>query len=351
MRRGRLTVRQGLRQTALPPADRLGRLVGMTGTAGPPPAHGVRLPWRALPEPVRDAIEQAVRMPIVAVAEQIGGFSPGVAARLELADGSFRFVKATGEELNPDSARIYRMEAEIAAALPERVPAPRLLDSLEVGSWIALLFEYVPGRPPRQPWVDGELRAVLRLLAELPGLLTPSPLPVPTAAELFGDSLTGWRRLLDDREAGRYQQLPFGDWVDHRLAELAELESDWEEAVAGDSLVHADLRADNLLLTDDRVWVVDWPWACRAQPWFDLLGMLPSIVMQGGPPAARIAAEHPVFVGADPAGVTATLAALIGYFLRQSMQPAPPNLPTLRAFQGAQGMAGLPWLIERTGWT
>jgi aminoglycoside phosphotransferase (APT) family kinase protein len=121
--------------------------------------------------------------------------------------------------------------------------------------------------------------------------------------------------------------------------------------VAGDSLVHADLRADNLLLAGDRVWVVDWPWACLAQPWFDLLGMLPSVVMQGGPPAARIAAEHPVFADAEPAGVTAVLAALIGFFLRQSMQPAPPNLPTLRAFQRGQGMAGLPWLIERTGWS
>ena len=158
----------------------------MTETVEPPPAHGVRLPWPKLPLPVREAIEQAVRMPIVAVAEQLGGFSPGVAARLELGDGSYRFVKATGAELNPDSHRIYRMEAGIAAALPERVPAARLLDSLEVGDWIALLFEYLPGRQPRQPWVDAELRAVLRLLAELPGLLTPSPLPAPTAAEQVG---------------------------------------------------------------------------------------------------------------------------------------------------------------------
>ncbi len=270
---------------------------------------------------------------------------------MRLRDGRSRFVKVTSTELNPDSYRIYAMEASIAAALPDRVPAPRLLDTVELDGWIALLFEYLPGRPPRQPWHDDELRSVLRLLAELPGLLTPSPLPAPSAAEQFGGVFRGWRRLAADRQAGLLETLPFGAWVDRRLAGLADLESGWEQAVAGDSLVHADLRADNLLLDGDRVWVVDWPWACRAQPWLDLLGMLPSIVMQGGPPAATIAAGHPVFADADPAGVTAVLAALIGFFLRQSMLPAPPGLPTLRAFQRAQGMAGLPWLVERTGWT
>ena len=107
--------------------------------------------------------------------ERSGGFSPGVAARLELSDGTSRFVKATSAELNPDSYRIYQMEAEIAGALPAGVPAPRLLGRLTVGSWIALLFEYVPGRPPREPWDDRELRAVLGLVAELPGLLVHKP--------------------------------------------------------------------------------------------------------------------------------------------------------------------------------
>ncbi|MCT9932010.1 aminoglycoside phosphotransferase family protein [Planotetraspora sp. A-T 1434] len=52
---------------------------------------------------------------------------------------------------------------------------------------------------------------------------------------------------------------------------------------------------------------------------------------------------------ADPDAVTAVLAAMAGYFVRQARQPAPPGLPTLRAFQGAQGRTALPWLRSRLG--
>jgi hypothetical protein len=104
------------------------------------------------------------------------------------------------------------------------------------------------------------------------------------------------------------------------------------------------------LLTRDRVLIVDWPWACVAAPWFDLLAMLPSVRMQGGPPPESLFDDHPVAKNADPESVTAVLIALTGYLVRQARQPAPPGLPTLRQFQGAQGRASLQWLQARVGW-
>jgi len=38
------------------------------------------------------------------------------------------------------------------------------------------------------------------------------------------------------------------------------------------------------------------------------------------------------------------LAGIAGYFLHTSRLPDPPGLPTVRAFQRAQGDALLPWL-------
>ena len=78
--------------------------------------------------------------------------------------------------------------------------------------------------------------------------------------------------------------------------------------------------------------------------------MLPSVRMQGGPRPETIFSGHPVARTAHPEAVTAVLAALTGFFVRQSRQPPPPGLPTLREFRAAQGRTALAWLKIRTRW-
>ncbi|MGP4028815.1 phosphotransferase family protein [Actinomadura sp. 3N407] len=175
---------------------------------------------------------------------------------------------------------------------------------------------------------------------DTPGLHRAEAIDAPTAAERFGAAFRGWRLL----SAGE-DLTGLDPWARRNLTRLAALEDAWEEASAGPTLAHADLRADNLLLTADRV-VVDWPWACLAAPWFDLVTTLPSIHTQGGPPPAGVFAAHPVARHADDDAVTSVLAALAGYLVRAGRRP-PPGLPTLRAFQKAQGDAALDWLRRR----
>jgi aminoglycoside phosphotransferase (APT) family kinase protein len=320
------------------------------GVEAPPPAVGVRLTWSLAPTWLRDAVEDRLGARVVEAVTQPGGFSPGVAARLKTATGGRAFVKAVGPEPNPESAAIYRAEARIAAALPAGVPAPRLLGSFDEAGWVALLFEDIEGRPPAQPWVAAELALVLDALARLAEVLTPSPIDVPAAADRFGEDFQGWHRLAKGGRRAEESLTGLAPWARRHLADLAALEAGWGAAAAGASLVHADLRADNLLLADDRVVVVDWPWACLAAPWFDLVAMLPSVRMQGGPPPEALFSDHPVARTADPQAVTAVLAAITGFFVQQSRQPPPPGLPTLRDFQAAQGRAALAWLEIRTGW-
>ena len=49
-----------------------------------------------------------------------------------------------------------------------------------------------------------------------------------------------------------------GPWVARQLPALATLETGWADAAAGRSLIHADLRANNVLLTRDQVFILDW---------------------------------------------------------------------------------------------
>lgn len=303
-----------------------------------PPAEGARLPWESLPPEVRHPVERQLRSPVVRAVTRPGGFSPGVAARLELEDGRRVFVKAVGPEPNPDSPEFHRREARVAAALPPETPAPEFLFAHEHEGWIALVFDHVDGHEPELPWREEELERVLAAVTDLAGVLTPPPLDAPPASEPLDELLHGWRILAAEGAAG------IDPWAAERLDELAALEARWPDAANGSTLLHGDVRADNILLTPDRVVFVDWPHACVGPPWLDLLLFLPSVAMQGGPPAWEAFEAHPLGRDAPPDGVLPFVAALAGFFVQRAGLPPPPGLPTLREFQRAQGVETLAWL-------
>lgn len=303
-----------------------------------PPARGERLAWEGLPGEVRAAIEQRLGSPVARAATRPGGFSPGLAAKLELEDGRRVFAKAVGPEPNPDSPELHRREITIAAALPPETPAPRFFFSVEHEGWVALVFEEVDGHEPQLPWHRDELARVLDALTDLAEALTPPPLELPPAGEAFDELLHGWRMLAAEGASG------IDPWAAEHLDELAELEPRWGDAAAGGTLVHGDVRADNILLTAERVVFVDWPHACVGAAWLDLLLLLPSVAMQGGPPPWQVFEAHRLGRDAPSDAVIPVVAALAGFFVHRSTLPPPPGLSTLREFQRGQGIEALAWL-------
>jgi hypothetical protein len=317
----------------------------------PPPAEGVRMQWPEIPLHIREKFEAWSNSRVVAAESQPTGFSPGVAARLRLADGRELFTKAVTSAANEEARMMHRREARIVSALPDYLPVPRLrwFHDDEQSGWVMLVFDVARGHHPRQPWQSDELQIVLDGIAELAERLTPSPLlegDVPSAASSVSRSVRGWQRLLADPP--EVVQL-LDDWSRRNLHVLADLESKAPQAVSGDTLLHFDLRADNVLLGDGHVWFFDWPHACVGAAWFDVLCFIPSVTMQGGPPPQDIFARYPASRAADSDAVTCGVATLAGYFTRQSLLPPPPGLPTLRAFQAAQGSVARRWLARRTG--
>ena len=316
-------------------------------SANPPPAQGVRLPFHELPGRVRGWVDETLGSGVVSAVTQRGGFSPGVAARLECADGSRAFVKAVSVDANPHSPDMHRREARITAALPAAAPAPRLLASYDDQGWVALLLADIDGRHPHLPWQDDELRRVVNAIDELFDDLTPCPLPdAPRVDETWRDEFSGWR---DTAAEGARPGLD--DWCVRHLDRLAELESRWVEAASGETLLHLDLRADNMLVSEDRVWLVDWPWAARGAPAFDLAAFAPSVAMQGGPEPPELLAMSRYGRRIDPEALIVLVATITGYFLTRALRPPDPGLPTVRAFQAAQGAVALRWLQALTRWS
>ncbi len=312
------------------------------------PATGSRMHWNELPAGLRAALEERLGAAVIEAVTQPGGFSPGLAARLRLADGRRVFVKAVSADRNPESPELHRQEALVAAALPSSVPTPRFLWSYDNDGWVALAFEDIEGHHPQLPWRPAELDRVLAAIHELAADLTPSPVNVPAIGMRMAEQFQGWRTLYASSKKEGLQDLPA--WALRNLARLAELEDRWQAAAEGETLLHVDLRADNILLTAERVHFFDWPQASRGAAWVDLAAMLPSVAMQGGPHPWDVFETQPLGQRADPDAVTAVLAALTGYFIQRSRLPPPPGLPTLRAFQRDQGAPALEWLKRRTGW-
>jgi aminoglycoside phosphotransferase (APT) family kinase protein len=175
-----------------------------------------------------------------------------------------------------------------------------------------------------------------------------TPCPLSDVPLIVGE----WREDFDNWRVAASGQPPAGlpDWCLRHLESLATLEADWEAAAVGDTLLHMDLRADNLLVTADRIWVVDWPHAARGAALFDLTAMAPSVAMQGGPDPSTLLSLSPVGRAAERDPLSALVCALAGYFVVHALWPAPPGLPTVRAFQAAQGEVAVRWLAELTGW-
>ena len=303
---------------------------------------GRRLDWSDIPLEVRDSIAEAVGAEIGVAHNQSGGFSPGLAARCELVGGGRVFIKAVSPEQNPQACRIHRREAEIAAQLPPWVPAPRLRHVVDDGRWVALVFDDVPGHPPREPWTLEELDVVMPAVRSLGESLTPAPVAgLQSVVEKHRPIFAGFRRLA----AGDGDPAGLPARARGELARLAAIEEGWEAAAVGDTMLHADLRADNVLIGEDgAVTFVDWPWGCVGRSFIDPLFMLPSIGLAGGPDPAAVAERYGLFDDVADDDLLAVLVALTGFFFRASIDPAPPGIPALPAFQAAQGEVALRWV-------
>ncbi len=300
-----------------------------------------RLRWHEAPMSLRAAIEQVVGAPVVRARTCPGGFSPGFASRLALADGRRVFVKAMDADAWPLEAPTYRAEARVAAALPSTIPAPRLLGTLDDGRWIVLAFEDIDGAEPARPWRPADLDRVVAALDGLARVATPSPVALPRGHPRLG----GWAELAGDRHL--VARLPaHAPWAAEHLGLLIALEEEGLAAAQGSSLVHFDLYPHNILLAGERVVFVDWPHARLGTPVVDLVMMLSSAATDGVDPEPFLA-RHAVAARGAPAVVDAVLAAHAGFCVAGGLYPLPPGLAAIGEAKLSIGRGAVDWLRRR----
>lgn len=208
---------------------------------------------------------------------------------------------------------------------------PQLYEVYDDGDWVGLLFEDIDGRLPAHPWEQADADRVMDAVAELTDALDPSPWPdAPVIAVRSHDFLSRWNNVLEDG-------LTVPSWMDGRVEEFAELAQTGLRALAeGKALAHYDLRADNIILTDDRVVFIDWAHPGLGPRWTD------TVILQAEMRASVVLPELP----ADD-GITGFITAIAGGLWWGAAQPAPPGLPTIRTWQRESALVHLDWVRHR----
>lgn len=299
-----------------------------------------RLEWPFLPSHIRALVEQRCGSAVVQAHTRNSGFTPGFASVLVCEDGSRHFVKAASVKAQRMFAESYREEARKLGALPEDLPVPRLRWVYDAEDWVVLGIEHVAGRAPHRPWRVGDLEATLDALEVIAERLTPPPegLALDDAVEDFTGLVQGWEQVRE-----RYADLP-------RLEEAEALARRYPQVCAGDTLVHTDVRSDNLLIDQaGGAWICDWNWPVRGAAWFDSCAAL--IGPRGeGVDVEEVIVRRRLLREVPAESIDVVIALHLGYFLHQATLPVPPTSPWLREHQRWQGEVCWAWLSQRRGW-
>jgi len=308
-----------------------------------------RVTWDLLPPAVRSAVEARTGSPVVGAESAGAGYTPGFASVLTCADGSRHFVKAASTVAQRMFAEAYATEARTLEQLPAAVPAARLRWHDTVAGWTIIALEHVPSRQPVRPWSLADLDATLDALEQVADALTPPPTAMaglPTFAEEMTDLSDAWGQL----DVGALADAPELAGLAAHAGAAHGLAAGFAEVTRGDTVVHTDVRDDNVLIREDGTALLcDWNWVCRGAAWIDSLVAL--LGPRGdGIDVEAVIARRRLLTDVPPDHVDALLALLVGYFLRQSTEPSPATSPHLRDSQRWQGTVLWDWLRERRGW-
>lgn len=278
-------------------------------------------------DPILPEIEEALGGRVVAVAAVSGGgYTPALRRRVDLADSRRVFVKAPGNELT--TAWLRQEQAFYASVKGDFMPGLMALGDSGI-PWLAL--EFLPsGWPP--PWSPEAIATVRAALDTVHAAPVPGHLPEVSPESAFA---TGWREIAADPAPFLSTGVCDEAWLTRHLPVL--LDAADPGALAGDSMLHLDVRSDNVCVTGRGAVLVDWNHAAVGNPQLDLAFWLPSLTLETGAPPD------------DPALDPRVVALVAGFFAVFAGLPGIPDAPGVRPFQRAQLGVALPWAARALG--
>lgn len=229
----------------------------------------MRRTWNELPTAVRAAVELETG-PVERVEIPDTGRNSDFSATLHLAGGRV-FCKGIDDAHGP-RGRMHRHEASINQWLPSL--APRLLWRVQAADWLLLGFEHVTGRHADLAPGSPDLPVVAEAVTTLARELAASRADAPRLADQWA-RLAAWRRLAKDTPDD------LDEWAHDHHDQLIDWEAQAIDLADGDSVVHTDLHALNILVDGDRASIVDWAWSRRGAPAVDIAFLVARLIAAG----------------------------------------------------------------------
>jgi len=242
---------------------------------------------------------------------------------VDLADGRRVFVKAA---TSPYLAGELRREAEVYAHLPTDF-APGLICFDDDQRMPMLVLEDLSDADWGVHWDDVRVEAVRETLRAVASTSSP---PNTRAATETLSPFGNWAALIADPAAFVATGIRSADWFERHASTLQVAAA--AAPIAGDALLHLDVRSDNLCFRAGKAILVDWNWACIGAADLDLAAWLPSLAAEGGPRPWDILPA----AGSYAALLAGVWAAVVGL-------PPPPTAPTIRHLQRRQLEVALAW--------
>jgi hypothetical protein len=248
-------------------------------------------------------------------------------------DGSTAFAKAGVDSSTSPVATWLRTEHRAYREIVGDF-MPRLLGWDDDGTRPVLLIEDLSAAVWPPPWDTSSIDAVRKTLDEVASTI--SSVDAPDLEESQRWRLSGWSRVADDASYFLALGLASEAWLRGALPAL--IEAGDRAVLAGDALVHFDVRSDNICIDNGTAKLIDWNYVARGSSMFALAAWAPSLHYEGGP--------APWEVVPDSKGLAPLLS---GYFAAQAGQPMIPTAPGVRGVQLQQLRVALPWAIRELG--
>jgi aminoglycoside phosphotransferase (APT) family kinase protein len=148
--------------------------------------------------------------------------------------------------------------------------------------------------------------------------------------DTFPDFFGRWRSVAEDPEPFISTGIRSRAWFEAALPVLSAAAD--AAPVDGGSLLHLDVRSDNICFRDGTALLVDWNWCALGNAELDVVAWLPSLATEGGPQPWKVLPG----AGEFAAWLAGIWGAVVGL-------PPPPTAPTVREMQRRQLEVTLTW--------